>query len=493
MKNYKIIIMSMLPLFLLVASCEKDLNLTPESVIGANSYWKNQGDVESYVNGMYVRLRSDANDNLFFWGEARSEVLSYGLQASEGRERYFENTLDRDAAGPDWKNLYTVIHDANLIIKYAPSIDFDSEANKNIALAQAHAMRAYCYFIIAKVWGDAPVNTEPTEGFDPVNSFKARDNVSEVMNLVKSDVDAALGLFPDNTFSNGRSQWSKPSVNALKGEVYLWTGKLMGGGTSDITTALTALESVHSADVELLSNYDEIFRYSNKGNKEILMAIHYEDLESGNNFNDGMYIRGDQIPANGDPAAKALLGEGGGLNRWAPSELFRNQWTDDDTRKNATFVLMNTENPDNAGVYDQFYASAVLKYRGFVDAGTRKYMDDVILYRYADVLLMIAEAKNALNQDPTDEMNLIRQRAYGANYPGHEFINGSMEENDDAILQERLFELSFEGKRWYDLLRFEKAFELVPTLVGESEHKKLFPISQGTINLNGLIEQNPGY
>ncbi|RTE54101.1 RagB/SusD family nutrient uptake outer membrane protein [Arenibacter aquaticus] len=493
MKTYKIIMMSMLPLFLLVASCEKDLNLTPESVIGANSYWKNQGDVESYVNGMYVRLRSDANDNLFFWGEARSEVLSYGLQASEGRERYFENTLDRDAAGPDWKNLYTVIHDANLIIKYAPSIDFDSEANKNIALAQAHAMRAYCYFIIAKVWGDAPVNTEPTEGFDPVNSFKARDNVSEVMNLVKSDVDAALGLFPDNTFSNGRSQWSKPSVNALKGEVYLWTGKLMGGGTSDITTALTALESVHSADVELLSNYDEIFRYSNKGNREILMAIHYEDLESGNNFNDGMYIRGDQIPANGDPAAKALLGEGGGLNRWAPSELFRNQWADDDTRKNATFVLMNTENPDNAGVYDQFYASAVLKYRGFVDAGTRKYMDDVILYRYADVLLMIAEAKNALNQDPTDEMNLIRQRAYGANYPGHEFINGTMEENDDAILQERLFELSFEGKRWYDLLRFEKAFELVPTLVGESEHKKLFPISQGTINLNGLIEQNPGY
>ncbi|WP_084418790.1 RagB/SusD family nutrient uptake outer membrane protein [Arenibacter certesii] len=493
MKTYRIIAMLVLPFILVATSCEKDLNLTPESVIGANSYWKNQGDVESYVNGMYVRFRSDANDNLFSWGEARSEVLSYGLQASEGRERYFENTLDQDAAGPDWKNLYTVIHDANLILKYAPAIDFDSETKKNIALAQAHAMRAYCYFIIAKVWGDAPVNTEPTEGFDPVNSFKARNNVTEVISLVKSDIEAALGLFSNNTFSNGRSQWSKPAVNALKGDVYLWTGKLMGGGTSDITTALTSLESVRTADVDLLANYDDIFRYNNKENKEIIMAIHYEDLESGNNFNDGIYIRGDQIPSNGDPAAKALLGEGGGLNRWAPSEVFRNQWTDDDTRKNATYVLMNTENPNSPGVYDQFYASAVIKYRGFVDAGTRKYMDDIVLYRYADVLLMIAEAKNALSQDPTAEMTLIRQRAYGANYPGHEFVSGTPEANDAAILQERLFELSFEGKRWYDLLRFGKAFELVPTLVGEPEHKKLFPISQETISLNGLIEQNPGY
>ena len=280
-------------------------------------------------------------------------------------------------------------------------------------------------------------------------------------------------------------------MNALKGNFYLWKGKVMGGGNADFTTALSALQSVQSADVELLDNFDDIFRYSNKENKEVLMAIHYEDLESSSTYNDGVYIRGDQIPADGDPEAVALLGTGGGLNRWAPSELFRNQWSDDDSRKNATFVLVNTD--DGTGNYTKFYGSAVLKFRGFIDAGSRKFMDDVILYRYADVLLMIAEAKNALGQDPTVEMNQVRQRAYGDNFVGREFVSGSVEANDDAILQERLFELAFECRRWFDLLRFGKAFDLVPSLKGRSEHLKLFPISSTTMSQNTEIVQNPGY
>ena len=493
MKKNRILAFVTLPFLLIALSCEKDLNLKPESLISASSYWNTQGDVESYINGMYVRFRADTNGNIFFWGEARSEVLSYGLQASERREQYFENSLTKDSDIPTWKNLYTVIHDANLILKYAPDIEFDNEASKNSALAQAYAMRAYCYFIIARVWGGAPINTEPTEGFDAEGSFKARNDISEVFALIKSDIDAALALFLSNDFTNGRSKWSKPAVNTLKGDVYLWTGKYMGGGEADFNTALTALQSVQTADVSLLDNFDDIFRYSNKENNEIILAVHYEDLESGFNYNDGIYIRGDQIPADGDPEAVALLGEGGGLNRWAPSEEFRGQWTDDDSRKNATYVLVNTESETTPGVYDQFYGSASLKYRGFVEAGTRRFQDDIIIYRYGEVLLLIAEAKNALGQDPTVEMNLTRQRAYGANFPEHEFINGSQAQNDEAILLERLFELSFESKRWYDLLRFGKAFELLPSLVGEPESKKLFPIPQATLDLNGLIEQNPGY
>lgn len=265
----------------------------------------------------------------------------------------------------------------------------------------------------------------------------------------------------------------------------------MGGGTTDLNTALSALQSIQSADVSLEPNFDDIFRYTNKENNEIILAINYRDLEASNNYTDRIYIRGDQIPANGDPEAVALLGEGGGLNRWSPSEYFRDQWTDDDSRKDATWVLVNTD--DGNGNYTVYYASAALKYRGFVDAGSRKYLDDIILYRYADVLLMIAEAKNALGQDPTAEMNIVRLRAYGDDFAAHAFINGTQEANDEAILKERLFELSFEGKRWYDLLRFDKAFELVPSLVGESEHKKLFPIPSNTLSLNPLIEQNPGY
>ncbi|GJM34294.1 MAG: membrane protein [Saprospiraceae bacterium] len=472
-------------------SCTEDLELAPTSIISVNSFWSTEDDAKGGLYGMYTRMRSQCYDNLFSWGGARAELLSYGLQASEGLERYFENTLDPISAGPDWKGLYTVIHDANLLLKNVPDIDFRDEKVKNETLAQAHAMRAYVYFIIARTWGGAPIVTAPSEGYDAEVIFKPRASISEVYTLIKQDIDMAISLFPDDSFSPGRSIWSRPAVNALKGDVYLWTAKTQGGGNADLQTALTALQAVKTGDVALLPAYDDVFRYSNKGNSEVLMAMHLEDLEASNMYSDLMYIRNDQIPANATQESKDLLGTGGGLNRWAPAEGFRDQFADDDSRKDATFVAMFTDD----GTGPAYYASATLKYRGFVDAGSRKFLDDIILYRYADVLLMIAEAKNGLGQDPTAEMNAVRERAYGANFAGHEFVSGSQADNDDAILQERLFELSFEAKRWWDLVRFDKAFELVPSLNGRENDRYLllFPIPITTLSLNSSLVQNPGY
>ena len=130
-----------------------------------------------------------------------------------------------------------------------------------------------------------------------------------------------------------------------------------------------------------------------------------------------------------------------------------------------------------------------------VEAGVRYFKDDVILYRYADVLLMKAEAKNALGQDPSAEINQVRQRAYGTAFAQHTFVSGSKEQNDDAILQERLLELAFEGKRWWDLVRFNKAFDLVPSLQNRKgqNHLLLFPISSYILSLEPQIQQNAGY
>ena len=108
--------------------------------------------------------------------------------------------------------------------------------------------------------------------------------------------------------------------------------------------------------------------------------------------------------------------------------------------------------------------------------------------------LMIAEAKNLLGQDPSVEINQGRERAYGANFAAHRFTNGSQAANAEAILQERLFELSFEGKRWWDLVRFGKAFEKVPSLQNRAgeQHLLLWPISQTTISLNDLMSLQIG-
>jgi hypothetical protein len=108
---------------------------------------------------------------------------------------------------------------------------------------------------------------------------------------------------------------------------------------------------------------------------------------------------------------------------------------------------------------------------------------------------MKAEAKNALNQDPSTEINLVRQRAYGTAYSAHIFVNGTKDVNDAAILKERLLELAFEGKRWYDLVRFGKAFELVPSLQAKAGQTNLLlsPINNATLALEPKVTQNPGY
>src|SRR5690606_39218010 len=82
-----------------------------------------------------------------------------------------------------------------------------------------------------------------------------------------------LSLFTANQLPAGRSTWSAPATNALKADVYLWTGKTLNGGTSDLTVALSALESIEQADVDLLPNFADVFDYNNKGNREILFAV----------------------------------------------------------------------------------------------------------------------------------------------------------------------------------------------------------------------------
>jgi starch-binding outer membrane protein, SusD/RagB family len=474
------------------AGCSDTLVVEPTSTITVGSFWKSPEDARGALAGMYARFRDEAALNLYVWGGSRSEELTTGVEASEGRERFFLNTIDATNAGPTWLRLYTVVHDANLILKYVPGIAFASRAEADAIRAQAFAMRAYAYFVMARTWGAVPLVTEPTEGYDPVTSLRARDDAAKVFARVKQDVDSALALLPANTLPACRCQWSRPAVSALKGDVHLWTARRQGGGAADYTTALAALQAAAAADVALLPRFADVFAYANKGNREILMAVRFQDLESGESFANTMYIRDDQIGAV-NPTARALVGTGGGASRWTPSPTLRRQFTLDDARRDGTFAELYRMSAN--GRDSTFYAAVAVKYKGLVVSGTRRFLDDVVLYRHADVLLMIAEAKNGLGQDPSAEIDQVRQRAYGANFPSHRFVAGSQQQNDDAILRERLLELALEGKRWWDLVRFGKAFELVPSLQSRATqtHLLLWPISQTTISLDPSVVQNPGY
>jgi len=497
MKKLNNIFLSTSIVILILSSCTKNpLGLTPISQISSVSFWKTGDDAVSGSYGMYVNLRAEmiqGKSSLFYLGDTRSDLLGPGFFT--GPTQYLKNTLNASNTETDWSGYYTIIQSANLILKYVPKIDsttFSSLGAKNRILAQAHAMRAFVYFILVRAWGDVPLVTEPTEGIG-INIQKPRSSKEDVFKLIKGDIDSSINLFPDNSFPKGRNIWSLPSVNALKADVFLWTGKRLGGGTADFETALTACNQVQTSDVQLLPNYADIFDYNNKGNKEILMAINFKQFESVDNTFKDSYFPPELFSKDLDSASVAGIGVFGGGHQWSIADWIRPQFSTDDSRRNATFLELYKIDP-NTGI-KSYYGSIQTKFPGVIINGVRTFLNDFPIYRYADVLLMKAEAENALGQDPSNEINMVRARSYGNNFNKHVFANGSMVQNDETILQERLFEFALEGKRWWDLLRFGEVFEKVPSLQSRAgqDYLLLFPISPTTISLNPKITQNAGY
>jgi hypothetical protein len=473
-------------------SCTDELDLAPVSSIGVAGFWKTPGDADGGVMAMYhhMRVMGQVDRTLYFLGEARSETMGDEQERNPSHKiAYMTNNVTTANADVSWLQIYKVISSANLVLKYVPGISFPSVGNKNRYLAEAYAMRAFMYFVLARSWEDVPIVTEPTEGYDPETTFKAREPVADVFALIKQDIEEAIKLFPDNSFPQGRATWSLPAVNALKGDVYLWTAKRMGGGNADLQTALAALQAVQSADVQLLDDYASVFDYNNKGNKEIIFAMHFNVDEIGNNHYSRMYPLDGEIIRSNEAKARLLPG---GEHWWSPSTYVRNQFNMDDTRRAASFADIYTYSED--GNDSTWLTSGVTKFKGTVVTGVRRFSDDIPIYRYADVLLLIAEAKNALGQDPSTEINLVRQRAYGAKFsPDHVFTSTTQEANDAAILQERLFELAFEGKRFWDLVRFGKAYELAPSLQGRENVPLLWPVPEAVLTRNSRLTQTPGY
>ena len=467
-----------------------DLDVESVSTITNASMWKSEDDVNGGVNGMYVQFRNAIADNYYYASELRSEIMNGGAGIETPYMFYYTNSLNPSSPLFTWQSFYTVVNAANLVIKNAPDISFTLESSKNKVLAQAHAMRAFMYFMMTRTWGDLIIHTDPVESTGADVIYRERSPQADVFRLIKDDIDKAIQLFPDNSFPSGRCFWSIPATYALKADVYLWTGKRMNGGDADINVALQALQEVARADVDLLPEFGDIFQYDNKGNKEIVMVCRYQDVESGNNYGWRMWIHpGYYDPNELDEEAIELLTREPGRGYFMLTDHFRNQFEPGDTRKKVTFYELNNINA--VGNLN----SVCLKMSGFVRGGIRYFVNDIILYRYADILLLIAEAKNALGQDPSAEINLVRERAYQENYASHIYTNDTREKNDEAILQERLLELATEGGRWWDLIRFDKAFDLVPSLQDKKgqNHYLLFPITTDVLSLEHNVRQNPGW
>lgn len=503
----KILFPILLSLFITVApSCSKtDLDLSPVSSITDNNFWKSTEQWESFVVGIHSRLRTHTF-NLFVLGGMRADEFgetSFGGESTNNRERLWLNTLNVSNPGVSgYGDFYSNINQINLLIQKTEETTVLTEANKSYYLGQAYGMRAFYYFHLLRSWGDVIIHTTATTTFDLNKLAKEASPAAEVMALIKSDLDKSEAAFGSNyTFKLNKIIWSKSATLMLKSEVYLWSSKRYNGGTADATIAKNALQSIqqNATSLGLMDNFREIFGYSTKGNKELIFAIR-NDLNEYNFMGGEFMVYLPQINYIGNyydslsrakiDVQKDLVGGTGGFQAPIKKSTYY-RFPKEDSRKYGSIQGAFTFTDNEYALAGCFLS----KYQGILNAGSRVMIDDYPIYRYADLLLMLAEAKVTLGETPADEINQVRKRAYGANYQEsvHGFPNQPADDNlAEMILKERFFEFVGEGKRWYDLLRFGKEYVYKYTTVTE-EYKLLWPVDLTTLTNNKALKQTPGY
>lgn len=495
-------------MLVLFNSCKKELNLAPISSISDANYWKTPEHFDAFVSGVHARFRSHVSA-IQALGEMRSDIFgtepgsagTFTGEATQGVERMWLQTLTLDAPGvSNFGGFYSNIVQLNLLISKLGSTDVVTTANKNYYLGVAYGMRAYYYFQLTRAWGDVVIQTDPVTSIDVSNLAKPASPAAEVMNLIKSDIDASLNSFgSDYSFRNQKSYWSKAATQMLKAEVNLWNAH-RGGGNADATTALNALTNVQTGvpALSLQNSFANVFASNNKGNSEIIFATRFLLNESSMPFASTFYpqtaLLANYYDSVGNRRFNVTQDNWGGLLRAPiPVSTFR-KFNDLDNRK--WFSIQPAYNSPAPGVY-VIAGCFVKKYEGEQNQGSRVYTNDFPIYRYADLLLLKAEAKALLNQDPSTEINLVRARAYGANYvPAiHGFPNQPVDADvKQSILRERFFEFIHEGKRWLDLRRFGDAYVFQHTTVSPAEaYKVLWPIDRNSLTNNRALVQTPGY
>lgn len=487
-------------------SCDA-LDLSPQDGFAEGNFWKSESQVAGYISGMHTELRGNA-DKFYIMGELRGGLLTTIGTFGTGMDNtsIIDHNLKETSPGySNWAGFYDNILKLNIVIeRLEDGLSFMSKDKSDFYLGQAYGLRAWYYFYLLRTWGGVPLVTEPkvTQGAtNPKDLYTPRSSEQDIMNFLKSEITRSETCFANDNFtmSASRDLWSKAATLMLKADIYLWAAKVYGNDKdNDLNTAMNALKAIQaSPKFGLMDDFSDVFTYSNKGNKEIIMALHYEKGEAEQNLRRFMY----DIPSmknyydrEGNPMNDPLnVGDRCILAtewKWSLYESY----SDKDSRKDFTFLDFYGSEEEGSK-----HGIVLRKFLGTVDAGTnvRSYADDMPLYRYAELLLMMAEIKNKQGGDPSAEINEIRRRAYGdGNY--EVYTNKNFAENEIAILRERDKEFVREGKRWFDVRRMQDASgkPLAFTESGLSEteaYKLLWPVDTSTMTKDPTVEQTPGY
>lgn len=450
--------------------CEKsDLDLRPESTFV--EFFRNDAEVDQAVKGIYAALQSVPLRE-FALTEMRSDnTESKSVEGNFGDFQRFEIRPTNQVITNYWAFNYTVIFRANQVLENIDVVN--NEDLKNKLEGEAKFTRALCHFKLTQAYGEVPL-LDRTVGDTDVEAFK-QNTVTELYNFIIQDLEEAITLLPTKSEANestaGRAV--QEAAKSLLAKVLLSINN-DGELIRDYARAATLLkEVIDSGAYALEDEYRDVFYSEN--NDEIIFNIPYTD---------------DNNEASQDFSFE--MTDGGvrsGLNYITDNFKATFELEDLDATPEAIRgpVLVSSDNESEVGKFLSTSNSARL-------AG-----NDWIEIRYADVLLLYAEAilaGTSATTDPAaiDSYNLVRKRA------GVDEITSGGILTSDMLLKERRIELAFENHRFYDLIRFGVANTVLSNFAAETavqfveDDDLLLPKPQKEINLSeGGIIQNDGY
>jgi starch-binding outer membrane protein, SusD/RagB family len=469
-------------------SCNNWMDLIPPDGLIREEYWKTKEDVESVLMAAYETF-SGTDQLLFVFGEIRADMVVGDNNQSRNEELISEGNIYPDNALCNWWDFYKVINYCNEVIKNAPEVmNLDrtfTEFQMQSLTAEAYYLRSLCYFYLIRIFKDVPLVLEPSET-DNVDFYLPKSTDEEVLDQITKDLLQNRAFAPYLIFSNieeNKGRASRAAFDALLADISLWR--------FDYEKVIEYVQNIETSGRYFLVPGSRWFENYSPGNSlESIFEIQFDgEKNQRNSTYDLTRFDGRQY----DPSIKAI-------------EMFSFDFARELTRGENASIRRYGE-----GDYIIWkYVGQAADGRTF-RSGTQAYSCNWIVYRYADVLLMKAEALSQLERysEALAILNEIRTRA--------DVIQLNLANNaiafEDAILEERALELAFEGKRWFDLLRmgrrndFARKQNLIDIIIKNvpSTQKRILasrltnpmgwylPIYEKEIERNRNMIQNPYY
>ncbi|MCX2481040.1 RagB/SusD family nutrient uptake outer membrane protein [Pedobacter sp. MC2016-15] len=470
---------------MLHSGCQKSiLDQSPISTIATSNAYKTAGDFNLAVSGAYSSLQSGGiTTNSYVLREITSDnalpVASGSVTDQDEFDRFYIRTTNPLILGA-WNDSYNAINRVNTILDRIDGVTIE-QALKSRYIAEAKFIRGLVYFNLVRTFGDVPLVL--TEIKDPNDGYAyGRNAVAEVYTQIEKDLNEADAGLPTVYTGANIGRATKGAAKALLGRVLLTQKKF--------PLAATKLKEVIDLGIySLVDNYADYFRVNNKNNRESVFEIQ---------FKSGGAAEGNPWPNAFGPqnSGNAVIAFGGDGNNQPTNDMVM-AYEPNDVRKDVTLATsyVNANGNTIQGNYVKKYFD--------VPVAKNDNGNNIPLIRYADVLLMYAECLNEQGYQSTGDafryLNQIRLRAKlpartATEIPTQAAFRLSME-------QERRVEFAFEGLRWYDLVRTDRAIPVLNakkdiiglvTLLGPNN--LIFPIPQSQIDINSSkIQQNPGY